>query len=153
MSKKKIVDIETYMPVLRELLQQGQEVSVVITGNSMYPFLVNGRDEILISPPNGEWKKGDMAFFQRENGQYVMHRICRVRADGSYGLVGDRQTFIEEPIFRDQMFGKITAVKRNGKWIGPENFWWNFYAYVWIRMISVRPMIFRLFAALKKLCR
>ena len=55
--KKKIVELDTYMPVFREILSQGKEVSLTITGNSMSPFLVHGRDKILISPPDGSWKK------------------------------------------------------------------------------------------------
>ena len=70
--KKRVVDVETYMPVLRELLSQGRQVPLVITGNSMSPFMVHQRDEILISPPDGSWKKGDMAFFQRKDGHYVI---------------------------------------------------------------------------------
>ena len=31
-------------------------------------------------------KKGDMVFFQRSNGQYVMHRICKVK-QGKYYFV------------------------------------------------------------------
>ena len=77
-TNKKIIDIYSYMPVLQDLLSQGRKVSITITGNSMSPFLIDGRDEILISPFSGSWKKGDMAFSQRTNGKYIMHRICRV---------------------------------------------------------------------------
>ena len=80
---RKIVDVYTYMPVLQELLSEGKKVSVTVTGNSMSPFLIHGRDRILIAPPDGNWKKGDMAFFIRTNGQYVMHRICRVDKNGN----------------------------------------------------------------------
>ena len=114
--QKRIVDIDTYMPVLRELLEQEKEVSLVITGNSMSPFLVHQRDEILISPPDGTWKKGDMAFFQRLDGQYVMHRILKVTKDKECFFVGDGQVLVEGPIYPEQIFGKITSVKRKGKW-------------------------------------
>ena len=35
--------------------------------------------------------KGDMAFFVRDNGQYVMHRICKVDKNGDCFFVGDAQ--------------------------------------------------------------
>ena len=143
--QKRIMDIDAYMPVVCELLEQGKEVSLVITGNSMLPFLVHGRDEILIAPADGSWKKGDMAFYRRKNGQYVMHRICGVHKDGSYSLIGDGQFTVEHPIFSSQMFGKITAVKRKGKWIRPGNFWWEFFCKVWVCMVPVRPAAWKLY--------
>ena len=152
---KKIVDIDTYMPVLRELLSQGKEVSLTITGSSMSPFLVHQRDQILIAPPDGSWKKGDMAFFVRANGQYVMHRICRVDKDGSCFFVGDAQQWVEGPIAPCQIFGKITSVKRKGKWIGPKDFWWQFFEKIWIRIIPFRPFFRRVYGIiwrLKKFC-
>lgn len=152
---KKIVDINTYMPMLQELLSQGKEVSLTITGNSMSPFLVHQRDQILIAPPNGSWKKGDMAFFVRSNGQYVMHRICRVDKDGSCFFVGDAQQQVEGPIVPSQIFGKITSVMRKGKWIGPKDFWWQFFEKIWIRMIPFRPFFRRVYGIvwrLKKFC-
>ena len=147
---RRIVDIYTYMPVVREILSQGKETSVTITGNSMSPFLIHGRDEILISPPEGNWKKGDMAFFVRDNGQYVMHRICKVDKNGDCFFVGDAQQLIEGPIKENQIFGKITKVKRKGKWIGSEDFWWKFFEHVWIRMIPVRRQIMKLYAKITK---
>ena len=145
---RRIVDIYTYMPVVKEILSQGKETSVTITGNSMSPFLIHGRDEILISPPEGNWKKGDMAFFVRDNGQYVMHRICKVDKNGDCFFVGDAQQLIEGPIKENQIFGKITKVKRKGKWIGPEDFWWKFFAHIWVNIIPFRPALQKLYGML-----
>lgn len=144
--KKRVVDAQTYMSVLRELLSQGKEVPLMITGSSMSPFLVHERDEILISPPDGIWKKGDLAFFQRKNGHYVMHRIVKVASNGDCFFIGDGQMVTEGPICPEQIFGKITAVKRKGKWIGPGNFWWEFFEHVWLNTISLRPLFRKLYS-------
>lgn len=143
--QKRIVDIDAYMTILRDLLNQGKAVPLLITGNSMSPFLVHQRDEILISPPDGNWKKGDMAFFQRTDGHYVMHRIVRATSEKQYFFVGDGQLQIEGPIAEGQMFGKITSVKRKGQWIGPGNFWWEFFEHVWINLIPIRPLLHKLY--------
>ena len=151
--KRKIVDIDTYMPVLRDILSQGKEVSLTITGNSMSPFLIHERDEILISPPDGKWKKGDMAFFVRDNGQYVMHRICKVDKNGDCYFVGDAQQLIEGPIKPCQIFGKITKVKRKDKWIDEHDFWWQFFEKVWIRLIPFRGLLREIYVILWRLSR
>lgn len=152
--------------MLRELTEEGHEVSMQITGNSMSPFLENGRDRICFCKPKQPFKKGDMVFFQRENGQYVMHRICKVKAktdpvigdrkaktatysvvegrtrrSEEYYLIGDGQTDVEGPIRAEQIFAIVTKVQRKGKWIGPGAFWWEFFAHVWIHMIPVRRVV------------
>ena len=85
------VDTRAYVSVLRELVKEGKEVSMLIAGSSMAPFLVHQRDYIYFKKPERNLRKGDMVFFERNNGQYVMHRIWKVKPDGYY-IVGDAQT-------------------------------------------------------------
>lgn len=75
----KFVDTRTYVGMLRELTDAGKEVSLIIAGSSMAPFLVHHRDTIYFSKPNSPLKKGDMVFYQRTDGQYVMHRIYKIK--------------------------------------------------------------------------
>lgn len=144
--RKRIVDIYEYMPVMIELIEQGKEVSMTVTGNSMSPFLIHERDQILMKKPDRQWKKGDIAFFRRKTGKYIMHRIQRVDAEGKCWFVGDAQTEIEGPIEPEQIFARISAVNRKGKWIYPGNFWWEFFEHVWIRMIPFRRVVWRLYS-------
>ena len=65
---------DVYIPVLKELVEEGKEVSMMISGSSMNPFLIHQRDYILMRKPERELKVGDMVFFQRNDGAYVMHR-------------------------------------------------------------------------------
>ena len=81
----RIVDNQEYMKVVRSLLEEGKEVPLVVTGNSMMPFLIDRRDQVLIKKPDRPLKKGDIAFFQRENGQYILHRIHFMRKDKKTG--------------------------------------------------------------------
>lgn len=142
--KRRVVDTITYVSMLRELTEEGREVSMLIAGNSMSPFLIHNRDYIFFKKPDRELKKGDMVFYQRDNGQFVMHRICKVLPE-SYEIVGDAQAEIETGIRRDQIFAVITKVRRKGKLIGPKDFWWKFFERVWIRVIPFRRMIVRLY--------
>lgn len=147
--EKRQIDTGAYVSVLRELVEEGREVSMTISGNSMSPFLVHERDMIYFCSPERELRKGDMVFYLRDNGQYVMHRIVQVTPQG-YDITGDAQYVIERNVRRDQIFARITKVKRKGKWIGPGNFWWEFFEHVWIRIIPLRrPLV----AAYTALCR
>ncbi len=136
----KVVDTYEYVSVLRELTEDGKTVNMLIAGNSMNPYLVHRRDYIYFQKPQRDLKKGDMVFYQRVTGQYVMHRICKVCKDGTYHIVGDNQTEIEHGIRRDQIFGLVTQVKRKNKIEGPDSFWWKFFEKVWVRIIPLRPL-------------
>ena len=94
-----------------------------------------------------------MAFFVRDNGQYIMHRICRVDKNGDCYFVGDAQLLIEGPIKHKQIFGKITKVMRKGKWIDEHDFWWQFFEKVWIRLIPFRPLLRKVYAIVWRLKR
>lgn len=146
----RIIANDVYLPVIRELLESGEEVPLTISGNSMSPFFIHERDKVLLAPAKGILKKGDMALFQRKNGQYILHRICRVTPDNQYFFVGDAQTEIEGPIDREQIFGRVKAVCRKGRWLKPGDFWWDFFAHVWIRIIPARRAVCRVYSALRK---
>lgn len=148
----KRIDTREYVSVLRELTEEGKEVNMLISGNSMSPFLIHERDIICFKKPDRELKKGDMVFYQRKTGQYVMHRICKVRPEGYY-IVGDAQQDIEGPVEREQIFAVITQVKRKNKLIKPGDFWWEFFEHVWISVIPFRWKIVKVYSVLGKMKR
>lgn len=140
----RIVDNQEYMKVVRSILEEGKEVPLVVTGNSMMPFLIDRRDQVLIKRIERPLKKGDIAFFQRENGQYIMHRIHFMRKDDRTGenqfyFIGDGQETIEGPIKEIQIFGVITGVLRKGKYLDEHTFTWRFFKNIWRYVIPFRP--------------
>ena len=112
--KHREVNIHEYMPMLIDILKDGKDVNLLITGHSMSPFLRHKRDTIIISKPDGNFYRGQMVFYRRENGQYVMHRIHHIKQDYLY-MIGDHQVVIEGPINKQQVFGVVHKVIRNGK--------------------------------------
>ena len=137
-TRRRIVDIHTYLPVLIDIIKSGKDVSVTVTGSSMAPFLAHLRDSIIVSPPPRQFHRGDMVFFQRQDGSYVMHRIHHLK-EGKLYLVGDNQTEIEGPIDPEQVFGIVRKVIRNGKLLQKGDFWWDFFEKAWIRIVPLRP--------------
>ncbi len=138
------VDTDAYVSMLRDLVNEGKECRLLISGSSMAPFLVHERDSILFSKPDRELRRGDMVFYQRDNGQFVMHRILKVKPEGLY-IIGDAQTEVEGPVRPEQVFALVTKVNRKGKWVGPGNFWWWFFSTVWLRLFPVRRLILKLY--------
>lgn len=138
------VDTDVYVSMLRDLVNEGKECRLLISGSSMAPFLVHERDSIVFSKPDRELRRGDMVFYQRDNGQYVMHRILKVKPEGLY-IIGDAQTEVEGPVKPEQVFALVTKVNRKGKWVGPGNFWWWFFSTVWLRLFPIRRLILKLY--------
>lgn len=145
-TRMKEVNIYEYLPVLIEIINQDKDVNVLISGSSMSPFLCHQRDTIIVSKPHGTFQRGDMVFYKRDNGQYVMHRIHHIDKEGMLFIVGDAQTYIEGPIRAEQVFGIIHKVIRKGKLISKGDFWWDFFAKIWIRVIPLRPYLQKLYS-------
>ena len=151
----RIVDNQEYMKVVRSILEEGKEVPLVVTGNSMMPFLIDRRDQVLIKRIERPLKKGDIAFFQRENGQYIMHRIHFMRKDDRTGenqfyFIGDGQKNIEGPIKETQIFGVITGVLRKGKYLDEHTFTWRLFKNIWRYVIPFRPLIIKIYSLFKR---
>ena len=142
--KERVVDTREYVSILRGIAEEGKVVSLRIAGISMSPFLCQERDWIYFTRPDRALRRGDMVFYQRDTGQYVMHRIYQIRGE-EYYMLGDAQTCVEGPLRREQIFALIVQVKRKGKILRPGNFWWEFFGRVWIRMRPLRPLASRLY--------
>lgn len=148
-TKIREVDINEYLPVLIDIINEGKDVNLLISGSSMAPFLCHKRDTIIISKPDDHFYKGQMVFFTRDSGQYVMHRIHHIDKKGNLFIVGDNQTDIEGPVRKDQVFGVIHKVIRKGKLLKKGDFWWDFFEKVWIRIIPLRRYCVKLYDLLK----
>ena len=146
--KHREVNIHEYMPILIDILKDGKDVNLLITGHSMSPFLRHKRDTIIISKPDGDFYRGQMVFYRRENGQYVMHRIHHIRQDYLY-MIGDHQVVIEGPINKQQVFGVVHKVIRNGKLITKGNILWGFFEHIWIRIVPLRRYVLKIYSLLK----
>ena len=129
------------------LLEEAETVPLVISGGSMTPFLVHGRDTVYLSKVKAPLKKGDMILYRRDNGTYILHRICSVDGE-TYTLVGDAQTRLEPGVRQDQVLAVVSAVCRKGKILRRGSFWWDFFERIWIRMISLRPAAMAVYSRL-----
>ena len=146
-SQTRVLPPEMLIPELLALLEQTDSVPLTISGNSMTPFLAHGRDTVFLSKVTRPLKKGDMIFYRRQNGQYVLHRICRVHPD-SFDLVGDAQTYIETGIRPEQVLAVVNTVRRKGRLLEKGHFWWDFFEMFWLRIIPLRPLVCRIYGRL-----
>ena len=111
--KSTVIDPQDLIPQLLELLDETDTVPLLISGNSMSPFLIHGRDTVFLSKIITPPQRGDMILYRRDNGKFVLHRVYE--AGKTFTMVGDAQTLLEKGIRPEQMLAKVTAVTRKGK--------------------------------------
>lgn len=145
----KTIDTKSYLNTLVNLIEDNKSVSTIVTGGSMLPFLGSNRDYVYLEKVNREFKKGDIVLFIRKDENYVLHRIVKVKKEGYY-LCGDSQNVLEGPVSSQDIKALVTHVKRKGKIICEKDFIWKFYSKIWINVIYIRPLIFKVRGFLKK---
>lgn len=148
--KFRVVDTVTFLDTLCEILQTTDMVPLLISGNSMVPFLVHRRDTVYLSAVSCPLRKGDLVLYRRDNGAYVLHRVARLEKEG-YCMLGDAQTELEHGVRLDQICAIAVAAERKGRRQRPGTFWWEFFEKVWIRVVPLRPLCLRVYGCLKRL--
>ena len=150
-ARKMVSRMEELMPLIRESLEAGQSVRFFPRGVSMLPMLRQDVDSVVLSPITGELKKYDIPLYQRDNGQYVLHRIIDVGT--AYTCRGDNQ-FIPEPgLRRDQMIGVVTAFYRGDRLIPVESARYRFYCRFWYYTRPLHGFLRRVRQKLRRLIR
>ncbi len=129
----------------RELQEHGKLVYTNV-GVSMMPLIREGRDVMVIESCREAPKKLQAVLFRRDGvtgrGRYVVHRILKVRRDGSYFIAGDHDTSgeIVEP---GQILGVLTSLLRDGKQLNFHSARYRFYLYFWCAPYRLRFFLLR----------
>ena len=85
-------------------------------GTSMQPLLRHHENPVVLLPVEGRLKRGDVPFYKRANGQYVLHRIICVHKDG-YDCCGDNQTALEKGVTDDMIFARMVGFYQGERYI------------------------------------
>lgn len=131
------VPMEALAEVIALQLKKGGRARLTVTGSSMMPMLYHRRDSVTLVPATGQLKKGDVIFYRRENGQYVLHRIIALSPEG-YVCSGDNQA-MREPVTREQVLAVVDGFTRKGKSCKLDGFWYRMYKTAWVELFFLRP--------------
>ena len=145
-----VVPGSVFYPQVGELLRQGRAVRIKVRGNSMNPFLVDGRDEVVLSPLSGAGssvQSGTVVLARLSNGRFVLHRVVG-RHGAMLELMGDGNVGITEQVPAECVCGVAGSVIRKGRCIPCSGRLWRSYTLVW-RML--RPFRRCLLAAWRRL--
>lgn len=135
------IQLDNLIPLFRERLEAGQLVKFSPRGISMLPMLRQGTDTVTLAPVPKKLRKYDIPLYQRENGQYVLHRV--VEAGDTYTCIGDNQFVYERGLRHDQMIAVVTSFSRGDKEYSVLDWRYRLYCRVWHHSRKVRHFLRR----------
>jgi hypothetical protein len=126
---EKELRLEEIMPLITEYLSQGKTVRFFPRGISMRPMLRQGVDSVVLSAPPQALKKYDIPLYQRDNGQYVLHRVTKVGQ--TYTCIGDNQYMPEPGLRQDQMIAVVVGFYRGERFHDVKETGYRLYCRFW----------------------
>ena len=108
------VKMEELLPFIEEAFERNQKFKIPITGTSMNPLLVQGRDFVFIEKPVLPLAIGDIPLYRRDDGAFVLHRVVATDVKG-YTLSGDNQFLLEQGITDKHVIGVVTSMCIDGR--------------------------------------
>ena len=126
----KKVQLYQVSDAMQLVLQNGGEVSFVTSGFSMLPLLRNKTDTatlVTLRKPDRPIQRGDVIFYRRPDGGFVLHRVIGKRKDG-FVLRGDNQRDVEYGVQPEWILAMLVRVRRKeGKVIDCRSFGYKIY--------------------------
>ena len=133
---ERLMHLDDMMPLFKELLAEGKSVTFGPKGTSMMPMIRQNIDTVVLSPLPKKLKKLDLPLYQRDNGQYVLHRI--VKGGETYTCIGDNQYIFEPGVRQDQMIGLVTGFYRGDQYHSTSQLSHRFYRWSWHHSRTLR---------------
>lgn len=150
---KRLVSLAELEPILRQTLEAGGSVRLPVTGTSNLPVLAPDRDLVTLVKAEQPLKKGDLPLYKRDSGQFVLHRVVSVQADGCYCCCGDHQWKKERGIRPDQILGVVSEIRRKNREFSAENPRYRFWIQLWVHLLPCRRPLVRIYHAVERLKR
>lgn len=137
--------------LIQEVLDSGGEFRLYPKGVSMLPLIRQEKDSVLlkkrIDSLNEPLLRHEIAFYQRENGQFVLHRVMKIEKDGTYTMCGDNQLYWEKGIRKEQIIGYVSQIYKKEKALS-----WNSLGYrIYVKIYMCMP-IRKLFFFPRRVC-
>ena len=131
--------------ITRMFRQEGKKsVTFIVRGFSMRPFIEDGRDKVVLSPPR-EPKIGDVVLAEISEKRYALHRVIKVE-NGIYTMRGDGNPLsMTEQFTQDKIIGLADGFIRKGKFVSTDSRQWRCYSTVWNILKPLRHILLAIY--------
>lgn len=109
------ISLEDINDIMEEKLSKGGEIIYSPKGRSMLPCIREGRDSVTLKKYIKVPEAGDIVFYRRADGAFVLHRIIKCQKDGRYTICGDNQCVLEKDVDKSTFIAVVSGIKRGNK--------------------------------------
>lgn len=147
-TQKKVENHLFMQEITRMFRQQGKKsVTFVVRGYSMRPFLEDGRDKVILTPPRPP-KKGDVVLAEVREHTYALHRVIKTEG-GIYTMRGDGNPLsMTEQFTLDKIIGLADGFVRKGKLVSTGSRKWRWYSATWEALKPLRRILLAIYRRL-----
>ena len=122
---------------IRRTLAEGKQVELKAKGNSMLPFIRDGRDSVILERPT-KIRVGDILLGEYAPDSFVLHRLIR-KENGRLVLMGDGNLHGEEKCFPGNIVARVVRIIRpNGRSVDCDAWAFRFRSGCWRLLLPVR---------------
>lgn len=125
-------------------ITHGRSVRFRVKGNSMFPLLRSGKDEVVLFPcSEEELCPMDVVLF-RYKGKHVLHRILH-RYGSRLLIQGDGSFIAKEECTTKDVIGKVNIIIRpSGKTLSVYDNEWRLNSLLWQKTGVIRTLLLRI---------
>ncbi len=128
------------------LVDEGVSVTLPVTGQSMLPFLVGGRNSVILQKPEHP-QKGDVVLARIEERRYVLHRIVSI-VDENVTMMGDGNLSGVEHCLLSDIKALATHIVDGSKKYYLYNRKRRFIAVLWYQLRPIRKYLLAIYKRL-----
>lgn len=147
---RKCIANEILLSHVAHYISEGRSVTLTVRGNSMNPFLVDGRDQITLSPfVEKELQPGAVILARESGGRLLLHRVIH-RQGEVLTMLGDGNIGYTEKTCVSDVIGIMTKTIRKGKEYACNERAWQWYSSLWIKLRPIRKELLIFFRILQR---
>ncbi len=143
MKEKRTISIpnEILLQETAQLIAEGHTVTHTVRGNSMNPFLVDRRDQVVLASFTDEQLcPGAFVLARDTYGRIVLHRII-AREGNQITLMGDGNIAGTEQTTPADVMGLVIQMIRKGKTYRCDGRTWKIYSRIWLCICPARRIL------------
>ncbi len=127
------------------LAREGVRVTFPVKGQSMLPFIIGGKESVILRGPGGLVDVGDVVLAWVDGNRYVVHRIIRI--DGNrVTLMGDGNVACTEHCMLNDIKARVThVVSADNKERDLHNRWRMLAARLWYWLRPIRRYLLAIY--------
>ena len=127
------------------LVKEGVNVTLPVNGNSMLPFIIGGKESVILHRPGGIVDVGDVVLAWVDGNRYVVHRIIKLDYD-RVTLMGDGNVAVTEHCRLNDIKARVThVVSADNKERDLHNRWRMHAAKLWYWLRPVRRVLLAIY--------